>query len=214
VAGGGSLGPPTLIDGFANGWLIHPPPGKAMVVSFSWTPQRGVDIALVVSAIGLVACLFLAFWPRRRSRRADAAGSGESAASGGACPGRLSAPWAPRARLGVGPSIVFTVVAGGASALLISPVAGFVVAVVAGASCTVRWGRALLAGSSVLLLAGGGLAELTSQLHHHFPLVLEWPQHFEGAGRAAWLAVALLAADAMADQLRAWPEGKRGTFDP
>jgi hypothetical protein len=75
----------------------------------------------------------------------------------------------------------------------------------------------------VLLLLGGGLAELTSQLHHHFPLVLEWPQHFEGAGKAAWLAVALLAADAVADRLRPFPDagvrdeacadGGGGSFD-
>ncbi len=49
--GGRSLGRPTLIDGYANGWKLVPPAGRSVDVTISWTPQRRVDIALVISAL-------------------------------------------------------------------------------------------------------------------------------------------------------------------
>jgi hypothetical protein len=66
---GVDLGTPQLIDGYANGWLVTPPqPGHDMVITLDWTPQRLVDVALVVSAGTLALCLVLACWPRRRRR--------------------------------------------------------------------------------------------------------------------------------------------------
>jgi hypothetical protein len=71
IASGPSLGGSTLIDGFANGWYVDPS-GSSFTVDLSWTPQREVDIALVLSALAIFACLLLAFvpWdPRTRRRR-------------------------------------------------------------------------------------------------------------------------------------------------
>jgi len=68
---GEDLGPPQLIDGYANGWLVVPThPGHDMVITLNWTPQRLVWVALAASAVTLVVCLALACWPRRRRRRA------------------------------------------------------------------------------------------------------------------------------------------------
>ncbi len=73
---GKDLGPSTLIDGFANGWLVTPTGAGTVSVTLRWTPQRGEDIALVVSALAVMATLVLALaragdapGPRRRSWR-------------------------------------------------------------------------------------------------------------------------------------------------
>jgi len=47
-----------------------------------------------------------------------------------------------------------------------------------------------------------GLYVTAAQLTHHYRLVLEWPQHFEAVSGLAWVAVALLAAEAMISHLR------------
>jgi len=75
VVGGGSLGAPVLIDGFANGWRIDPSTlGSALhhgtiTVALAWKPQQRVDIALIISLVAIVVCLVLAFLPVRARRR-------------------------------------------------------------------------------------------------------------------------------------------------
>ena len=64
-ANGASLGPPALVDGGFNGWLL--PPGDApTAVEFRWTAQRPVTIGLAVSAIAALACLIVAVLGARR----------------------------------------------------------------------------------------------------------------------------------------------------
>ncbi len=67
---GTNIGGSTLVDGYANGWRVRPASGS-FSVTLRWTPQRNVWIALVISALALLACLVLALrgWRRRRSRR-------------------------------------------------------------------------------------------------------------------------------------------------
>ncbi|HEY2430432.1 MAG TPA: alpha-(1-_3)-arabinofuranosyltransferase family protein [Acidimicrobiales bacterium] len=191
IVGGGSLGPPTVVDGFANGWRISPGAGRPVIVDLSWAPQRGVDVALVVSVLGLLACVALIVLPSR-SRPAGAPSP----------PPVLGAPWASRAGLGARRSVIVVIGTGLVGAVLINPAAGVLVGVLTAVSCGWRRGRVVLAGGAVALVLAAGVSELAVQLHHHFPLVLEWPQHFEAAGRLAWVAVALLGADAVVDRLR------------
>ena len=77
---GYSLGPPTLIDGFANGWLVTPAELAGAVhhgtfdVTLTFAPQHLVDVALVVSLLGFVGCIAVAvapddWWTRRVWRR-------------------------------------------------------------------------------------------------------------------------------------------------
>jgi len=42
-----------------------------------------------------------------------------------------------------------------------------------------------------------------SQISHHFPLALEWPQHFEAVRELAWIAVLALGIDAFIRHLQA-----------
>ena len=64
---GADLGPPVVIDGFANGWLL--PAGKAAAVELRWTPQRLVDWALRISLLAVAAAALIA-WRGRRDRGA------------------------------------------------------------------------------------------------------------------------------------------------
>jgi len=52
---------PVLINGFANGWLIHPPTDEPLNLSLSWEPQKTVWIALLVSLISILIFTALAF---------------------------------------------------------------------------------------------------------------------------------------------------------
>ncbi|MEZ5322740.1 MAG: alpha-(1-_3)-arabinofuranosyltransferase family protein [Microthrixaceae bacterium] len=61
---GKDLGPPQLVDGYANGWRIDPSRlGATPSFELSWTPQRTVWLALGLSAVGLLLCLLLAMRP-------------------------------------------------------------------------------------------------------------------------------------------------------
>ena len=66
---GHDLGKPQLVDGYANGWLIDPGAGN-VAVALRWTPQRNVWIALAVSLVGVLLCLFLAIRRPRATRLA------------------------------------------------------------------------------------------------------------------------------------------------
>ncbi len=71
VKGAGSLGSPTLIDGYANGWYVTPTGSGPIEITLSWTPQKVIWIAIGLSALALVGCLALLAveWARRRSPR-------------------------------------------------------------------------------------------------------------------------------------------------
>ena len=61
----GSLGEPTLVDGNANGWWIAPS-DEPTTVTFTWTAQRTLDIALLASLLGILTCIGLVVADRRR----------------------------------------------------------------------------------------------------------------------------------------------------
>ena len=55
---------------------------------------------------------------------------------------------------------------------------------------------------AVAAVAVTGLFVTQQQLAYHYPLVLEWPQHFDAVAGLAWVGIALLAADALVRHLR------------
>lgn len=61
----GSLGPPRLVDGNANGWYIEPST-TPLTVHVRWTAQRTLNIAFALSALGVLGAVALVVIDRRR----------------------------------------------------------------------------------------------------------------------------------------------------
>lgn len=61
----GSLGAPTLVDGNANGWYLAPSTTPT-TVTVQWPAQRTLNVAFVLSALGVLAALALVVGDRRR----------------------------------------------------------------------------------------------------------------------------------------------------
>ncbi|MBI2705412.1 MAG: DUF3367 domain-containing protein [Actinobacteria bacterium] len=72
TANGVSLGPPQVVNGYANGWYVDPAKldlnGASLQIRVEWAPQRIIWIAIGISAVGLLVCLGLLFFSRRRAR--------------------------------------------------------------------------------------------------------------------------------------------------
>jgi hypothetical protein len=193
---GKDIGGSTLVDGYANGWLVHPRSGNFAVV-LEWKPQQRVWIGLVVSGFAILLCLVLAFAGRRRSRAAL-----DTAAARDISPRSAS----PLLALGCRPGPVGLV--------------GTTVAVVLAASFVSRWWVGLVAGVVVLAtlvhprarvlmtfgapgaLAFCGLYEVVQQYRYGYFPTFEWPRHFDRLNDVAWLAIVLLACDALVEIVR------------
>ncbi|HSS08486.1 MAG TPA: discoidin domain-containing protein, partial [Acidimicrobiales bacterium] len=201
VDGGPSLGPPRRIDGYANGWLVKANPGQVLTVSLRWTPQGRVKVGLWVSAIAALLCTVLAL------RSVGLRGSRVPVSTlAGRLPERPSAyrPWrSPEPPLGGRRPLI--VVLG--SALVGGVLIGWVAGLVVGGIVAVGLGRSrrqLVPGLLAIVgVALSGAYVTQSQINHHFPLVLEWPQHFEGVRDVAWIAVVLLGIEAAIRHLQA-----------
>ncbi len=63
-------GSPVLVDGGFNGWWIDAAAPAPRTVTLRWGGQEPVDLALIASALGVIACIVLALRGRRRERQA------------------------------------------------------------------------------------------------------------------------------------------------
>ena len=240
---GHSLGAPTLVDGFANGWTIDPATlgsvgdGGSLAVTLRWTPQRRVNIALVISALTILACLVLAFLPRRRRRLPRRPGWLPRSGLWGSLtwPDRfrrpathlvvptqaddrplLTVPFSsegPRASLLV--SLVVGAVTGGVAAAIAAPLPGLLVGVATVAALLLPRARLVLGLVAVALVAAAGLSVLIQQSHQHFVTSGTWPTNFQSAGNLVWAGVVFLGADAAVEivrrrQTRATADGDDG----
>jgi arabinofuranan 3-O-arabinosyltransferase len=94
VVGGRSLGPPTLVDGFANGWLVHPAALSDAIhhgqvtVTLSFSPQGLVTAGLLATLAGSVLFLGVVLVPDEAWRRLRWRWLRHTAAGGGP-------PWVP-----------------------------------------------------------------------------------------------------------------------
>jgi arabinofuranan 3-O-arabinosyltransferase len=205
TADGEDLGPPTLVNGYANGWLV--PAGTTIDLRVTWVPQRTVTALLAASLAFVAMALVVALWPRGRAAPEPANLT-------------LAEPWAWSQVLryaGPTPSLPATLVtaasATAAGWATIGPVGGLVLA--GAAVVTTRLARA-----RPLLTIGGPLVILASvawmavrQASEAFPSGFGWPGFFAGAQDPAWLGVLLIALDVVVERCwtRRWgPE----TSDP
>jgi arabinofuranan 3-O-arabinosyltransferase len=236
-AGTGRLGAPELVDGFANGWRLDPVSlapairDGSLSVVFRWQPQRRVDLALIISAAAIVACLALAVWPalrRRRRGRRSGPGAGPGPALGAEGSDSASHPVAPaidgperptlvipfRAdvpRSGVAVALVTALASGVVAGAIAEPVAGLAVGVATAVALLVPRSRVVL---GLLAIAGIVAAGTDTVLVQHADQVLpggNWTLSFGEASRLAWAGVVFLGADALVDVVL---RRRRGPADP
>ena len=174
---------PRPIDAYAAGWLVTPERAGRLAVHARWTPQRAVDLALVVSAVGVLVCLVLAL--RRRTTTV-------------AFPrDRPEVPHQPPS-----PSWRLLAVGTAAAALLVAPVAAVPAAAVMVAARRWPWaGRAV----PVALVAAAAAAVAVLQVAHRYPADFPWPTRFPWTHQVALLGLVVmttLALSADGDQRR------------
>jgi arabinofuranan 3-O-arabinosyltransferase len=194
-ADGHGLGPPTMVDGGSNGWLVTPPAGagNTLTIHLWWAPQDTVDKGLIVSIIGVVACLVLVLIGGRRERLLGVPMQEPAAANpligAGA---RLS--WTRAVGVGVGVAVV--------AGFVMQPAYGIAVGLAALASA--RWRRA----RAILTVGAVGCAALTGLLYVARQVIARplpgfgWVTRFEFAAPFAFVAILLAVADAVVERLR------------
>jgi arabinofuranan 3-O-arabinosyltransferase len=187
---GRDLGPPVLVDGYANGWLVQP----GQTVHLQWTPQRIVWIGLVVSVLGILLCLLVLL----RSART---------------PGGATLPWEPGGAtwrdepFRSGPPVgwrgvtLACVAVGAGVGLVVHPLMGLAVAGAAVLALRWRYGRA--AGAAAAGLVGAaGLYTAAKQWRNDFPADFGWTDFFHPAHFLGWSGLALLVVLLVSDALR------------
>ena len=203
VVRGGDLGPSQLVDGYANGWMVTPPPGGAFDVVFEWTPQRQVWAAIWLSLLGVSLCLaIIGFtWSRRRSGVTTAMTSRPGDAD-------VDLAWSARVPVvsaGTRVRWLAPLVSGLVGALVVTPWVGVLAAAVTFVVLVRPRLRplALLVPGALLGLCGLYIA--VEQYRYRYPSVFEWPTVFPRARTLAWIAVVLLTGDGIVEMLRSRP---------
>ena len=195
IVSGNRDGSSTLVDGYANGWMVAPG-SSTFDVTLEWTPQRTVWIALAISCAALVGCLALAIFARRRRRGRTRGREVDGTLA-------LASPMAEvgsdvGARATVVTSIAVAVVAGAVSRWWVGLVVG---ALTAAALLRPRL-RALLTIGAPLCVALTAAYVLVEQYRYRYVYEFFWVNHFTNAANIAWFAVLLLAADAVVELVR------------
>ena len=198
---GNDKGTSSLVNGYANGWLVNPRTGN-FTVTLEWTPQRTVWITIGLSCVALLLCLILAFFGLRR-RRDDALEDPGPAIDGdvtlahpfvadGARPTRAVLIAAPILTVFAAAFVsswwIGLVAGGGVLAVLLRP----------------RLRGLLSVGAPLALAAVAGYV-IQLQYRNDFAPEYSWPLHFARVDDLAWLAVVLLACDALVELLRTRP---------
>lgn len=193
-AGDRDLGTSSLVDGYANGWRIDPeevPAGTTL--RLVWEPQRTVWITLLLSAVGFLACLVLA-WRRERP-----------AVRGSLQPVRPT--FVPLLDAFGQPAGVAAAVSGALAAAGGAVVVGWwwalPSAVVAVLAARTRWGWRLLRIACVGALGLAGAYVVAKQWRNHYPLDFDWPQHFDAVGSLTMWAYVLLVTECAVEAVRA-----------
>ncbi len=193
LPGGRSLGPPTLIDGYANGWYV--PAGlisSPTTIQIQWMPQQIVWVAIAISAVSLTTLTVVAVLPspalttrRGKKRRRIRMGAGALRVNG--------AP-RPSARLATAVTLGFGVIVGAAD----RPATGVVA--LAAALVAGRWGRwrTILRAAAVAAFLLVGVYVVVQQYRWRYWPSIDWPADLSSANDLAWLALALTGADVCA----------------
>jgi hypothetical protein len=205
VVGGHDLGASQLVDGYANGWLVTPPASGAFDVVLEWTPQRQVQAAIWLSLLGALICLAIIGVTWRRRSVITAAATALAADAEVDLAWSVGAPaLGPVSRTRV--RWLAPLLAGMLGALVVTPWVGVLAAAVAFVVVVRPRLRAPAMLAPAALLALCALYIVVEQYRYRYPSVFEWPTVFPRARTLAWIAVVLLASDAVVEILRSRPD--------
>ncbi|MGQ0831515.1 MAG: alpha-(1-_3)-arabinofuranosyltransferase domain-containing protein [Microthrixaceae bacterium] len=189
---GKDLGPPALVDGFANGWLVDPSTDE-LQVSLRFAPQERVDLALRVSLLAAVVCLALAL------RRAPSPKSTHPAVHDPDEP-VLALP--ARSPLSLAQTAAVASAAAALGVALVNPVVGALAALFGVLTARAVIAPRILAMTPPAVFAASAAYIVLTVARHHVSPGLEWPSELGRAHPVAWLAVLLLVVGAAADAVR------------
>ncbi|MET0921286.1 MAG: alpha-(1-_3)-arabinofuranosyltransferase family protein [Acidimicrobiia bacterium] len=169
---GKTLDSSTMVNGYANGWLIHPGEPGTLAISLQWTPQRVVWIGIAVSIVAILACLVIVgfTWRRRRARADEARTSLDDA------PGYEAPADARGGALPLGTTVALTIAAGVGAAVVSRWWIGVLVAAGTALGAATSRGRIVLSAGAPVALALGALFDVPE---------------------LGWLAITLLGADVL-----------------
>jgi arabinofuranan 3-O-arabinosyltransferase len=199
TANGRDLGPPQVIAGYGNGWLVQPEDDGPVSIAVEWTPQRVVWLAIAFSLVTVLACLVLIFvgWRRRPPRAVPVPGDAEAT---------LQLPMRGERDQVTARAALMVSILLGVFVFLNVPFAGFYPlagpAVGVATYLAFRWkrGRAWLALAGAGLFAAAALYIVSGQIRHRYISDFTWPLQFTRAHILGLLALFLL----LADGLRSW----------
>ncbi|MEN3272652.1 MAG: arabinofuranan 3-O-arabinosyltransferase, partial [Actinomycetota bacterium] len=187
------LGEPTLVDGYANGWLVRPKGPGPMRITLTFTPQRVVNGALLASAFGALLCLGLVLFAGRRQLVGVAAAPGPV----------WTSPFAPiGTRPRAGGTVALALGVGAVAALVDQPLVGAAIAVATLLALLVSRGPRLLALAGIASLGLAGAFTVAKQWRNHYPADFGWPSFFSPAHDLALAGLLLTLASAAAGALR------------
>jgi Alpha-(1->3)-arabinofuranosyltransferase len=181
---------PTLMNGFANAWYVAAPQPAGTAYDVQWTPQRTMDVALLVSLLGVLVALGLVV----RGRRWALVAAGDAPA--------LDAPWSERDAVPTRWLVPSAVVLGIVAGLMIGPWWGPVAGAAAYFGGRLRRGHALLTFGALGALAIAFGAVVLDRLGRRHQTAFNFFTSMETAHRFALFALALVAADLLFSWLR------------
>ncbi|MGZ6954727.1 MAG: alpha-(1-_3)-arabinofuranosyltransferase domain-containing protein [Acidimicrobiia bacterium] len=194
---GRDLGASTLVDGYANGWLVHPHGNRPLSVELDWTPQRTVNLALGITIGGLLACAGIVLVAGTRRRRLRAGAPAGAVAATTMSPA-FTLPWRTAPVSSPWPTAVPAALAAGVfGAVAVSPPIGLVTVAVVLLAARWRPARIGLRLAPPIALAGCGAFIAAKQIYAKFPPTFEWPTFFSEIRTLGWLVVVFLVADAI-----------------
>jgi len=187
IAGGPSLGAPTLIDGFANGWYIDGAQTNGpLTIDLKWKPQRAVGFALWASGLWL-ALLIAASIVVNVGRRPRTNDQCPPPALVPSLRSRSSLPFTTKL-WSVGGLTIFGAAIGGTGVALAT-------AFVASLALWTKRRTLVTALASVLSVAGIVILYVGLQARRRYPTGVEWPSSFWIAHQLALVALVAVVVD-------------------
>jgi len=179
-------GPPTLVDGYANGWLISPDRESA-TYRLRWMPQRTVWAALYWSLATALICLAIAVRGRMDTGPPDI---GRPA---------FVAPIRRRRLLGFRPALAIGLAVGAFAVLNLPtwPVAGAVIGVVTALGLAGRLPHRLTPALAVASMSVAAGLIAIEQIRFRHPRDFVWPLFFDQYHVVGVLAILCLAGAAV-----------------